>query len=171
MLPIASLPFWYFWHSSPSHQGQSHHPMVWCLTQPMIWQLPLLQYKTGKIVGGYCIHSKFYYMYSNAAFRLAWRSPHWWFLYNYASATPHRGKIKRWAASSQSIDNLAGLHTAADSWLLFNLIMRAMSLGGKVKAVWPLRAATLKQQAVIRWWNCNCGRLVWNQLKTNNNFS
>ena len=52
-------------------------------------------------------------------------------------------------------------HTA-DSWLVFNL--RVMLLGGKAKAAWPLRVATLKQQAVIRRWNGNVvsGRLVWN---------
>ena len=91
--------------------------------------------------------------------------PLWWrFLYNCASATRRRGNTKQWAASSQSIDILVALLTAADSWLLFNL--RAMSLGGKGKVAWPLRAATLKLQAVIRRWNSNSvsGRLVWNQL-------
>ena len=51
-----------------------------------------------------------------------------------------------------------------DSWLLFNFI--AMSLGGKAKVAWPLRAAPLKWQAVIWPWTGNAvsGRLVWNQL-------
>ena len=41
----------------------------------------------------------------------------------------------------------------ADSWLVLNL--RAMSLSGKAKAAWLLRAATLKRQAVIRRWSGN----------------
>ena len=38
----------------------------------------------------------------------------WWYLFNCASATCHREKTKWWAASSQSIDILAALPTAAD---------------------------------------------------------
>ena len=38
----------------------------------------------------------------------------WWYLYNCASATCRRGMTKRQAASSQLIDNLAALPTAAD---------------------------------------------------------
>ena len=75
----------------------------------------------------------------------------WWILYNCASATRRRGKTKRWVASSQSINILATLPKAADSWLLFNL--RTTSLVEKTTAAWLLRAATLKQQAAIRRWN------------------
>ena len=46
----------------------------------------------------------------------------------------------------------------ADSWILFN--SGAMPLDDKAKAALPLRAATLKQQAMITW---HSGKLVWNQ--------
>ena len=43
-----------------------------------------------------------------------------------------------------------------------------MPLGDKAKAVWPLRATTLKQQAMIT--QCSgkaeSGKLVWNQHKS-----
>ena len=55
-----------------------------------------------------------------------------------------------------------------DPALLFNL--GAMPLGDKAKAVWPLRAATLKQQAMITRQSGKAasgkaasGKLVWNQ--------
>ena len=48
--------------------------------------------------------------------------------------------------------------------VLFNF--EAMPCGEKARAAWLLRAATLKQQAVIRWWNGNAAscRRAWNQL-------
>ena len=51
----------------------------------------------------------------------------------------------------------------ADSWILFN--SGAMPLGDKAKAALPLRAATLKQQAMITRHSGKAasGKLVWNQ--------
>ena len=68
--------------------------------------------------------------------------------------------------ANQSVTSpLCPQQQTADSWLLFNL--RAMLLGGKAKAEWPLRARTLKWQAVIRRWSSNAV-LVWNQLYCDN---
>ena len=53
----------------------------------------------------------------------------------------------------------------ADSWILCN--SGAMPLGDKAKAALPLRAATLKQQAMMTRCSGNAasGKLVWNQHK------
>ena len=53
----------------------------------------------------------------------------------------------------------------ADSWILFN--SGAIAALWKAKAVLPLRAATLKQQAMITRCSGNAasGKLVWNQHK------
>ena len=56
--------------------------------------------------------------------------------------------------ANQSITSLlCPQRQTADSWLLFNL--RAMPLSEMAWVAWPLRAATLKQPTVIRWWNSN----------------
>ena len=71
---------------------------------------------------------------------------------------------KRQAASCQQIDNLAALPTAADrSWIQFN--SGAIAARWKAKVALPLRAATLKQQAMITQSSGKAasGKLVWNQ--------
>ena len=75
---------------------------------------------------------------------------------------------KRQAASSQLIDNLAALPTAADRRQLNSVNLGAMPLGDKAKAALPLRAATLKQQAMIKRQSGKAasGKLVWNQHKS-----
>ena len=74
----------------------------------------------------------------------------WWFLYNWASATCRRGMTwpsgKQRHASRLITLPLCPSRQIADSWILFNL--GAMPLDD-AKAAWPLRAATLKQQAMI----------------------
>ena len=51
--------------------------------------------------------------------------------------------------SVKPINNLAAFPKAADRRQLTYIQLEAMPLGEKAKAAWPLRAATLKQQAVI----------------------
>ena len=89
--------------------------------------------------------------FTNAGFTLTCRLPHfwWWYLSNCASATCRRG----WPSGKQRQANrsitlqLCPPRQITDSWILFNL--GAMPLGDKTKAALPLRAATLKQQAMI----------------------
>ena len=94
-----------------------------------------------------------------AAFRLACRSPHCLFVGDFCTiaqaplATEGRPSGKQHQANQSITSPLCSKRQTADRWLLFNF--RAMSRGEKTKAVWPLRAATLKWQAVIRRWNGN----------------
>ena len=94
----------------------------------------------------------------------------WWVLYNCASATCRRGMTKRPPSGKQHHANrsitlpLCPPRQIADSWILFN--SGAMPLGEKAKAAWPLRLATLKQQAMIMRHSGKAasGKLVgWNQ--------
>ena len=72
-------------------------------------------------------------------------------------ATCCRGKTKRLGASSQSIDNLATLPTAADSRQLTSVQLESDA------SWWKGQSGVA---AGIRRWNDNAvsGRLVWNQL-------
>ena len=95
----------------------------------------------------------------------------WWYLYNCALRhLPQRDDPGGWPSGKQRLANnrsitlpLCPPWQLADSWILFN--SGAMPLGDKAKAAWPLRAATLKQQAMIkrRSGKAVSGKLVWNQ--------
>ena len=109
----------------------------------------------------------------NAAFRLVCRSPqrpHCRFDGDICStaqgplAAEERPSSKQRPANQSISSPLCSQWQIADSWLLFNF--GAMPSGEKAKAAWPLRAATLKRQTVIRRWSGDAasGRLVWNQL-------
>ena len=101
---------------------------------------------------------------SNAAFRLACRSPHCRFDGDFCTAAQAPLAAEGWPSSKQCHANrsitlpLCPPRQIADSWILFN--SGAMLLGDKAKAAWLLRAATLKQQAMI---TRRSGKLVWNQ--------
>ena len=77
---------------------------------------------------------------------------------------------KRQAASSQLIDNLAALPTAADRRQLNSIQLGSDAAQWKAKAALPLRAATLKQQAMVtrQSGKAASGKLVWNQHNTFN---
>ena len=76
------------------------------------------------------------------------------------NATCRRGRASdKQRLTNQSIPlPLCPQRQVADIWILFNL--EAMPLDDKAKATWPLKAATLKWQAVIM---RHSGKLVWNQ--------
>ena len=106
-----------------------------------------------------------------AAFRLACRLPHCRFDGNFCAnaqaplATEERPSGEQRQANQLITSPLCPQRQTADSSLLFNL--RAMSLGGKAKAAWLLRSASLKWQAVIRRCSGNAmsGRLIWNHFR------
>ena len=106
-----------------------------------------------------------------AAFRLACHSTHCRFDDDICTTAQAPLAAEGWPSGKQRLANrsitlpLCPPRQITDSWILFN--SGAMPLGDKAKAAWPLRAATLKQQAMITW-HCGkaaSGRLVWNQHK------
>ena len=108
----------------------------------------------------------------NAAFRLACCSSHCHFDGDICTTAqvPHaaegRPSGKQHLANRSITLQLCPQRQTTDSWILFN--SGAMLLGDKAKAAWPLRAATLKQQAMITWRSSKAvsGKLVWNQHNT-----
>ena len=105
-------------------------------------------------------------MMTNTAFRLACRSPHCRFDGDYCTtAAEGRPSGKQRHANKSTTLPLCPQRQTADSWILFN--SGAMPLGDKAKAGWPLRAVTLKQQAMITRpsGKAASGKLVWNQHK------
>ena len=112
------------------------------------------------------------YEQSHAAFRLACRSRHCRFDDDICTTAQAPLAGKGWPSGKQRLANrsttlsLCPPQQIADSWILFN--SGAMPLGDKAKAALPLRAATLKQQAVItrRSSKAVSCKLVWNQHKT-----
>ena len=110
--------------------------------------------------------------FSNAAFRLACRSPHCHFDGDFCTtaqtpfAAEGRPSGKQRLANKKITLSLCPPRQTADSWILFN--SGAMPLSDKAKAAWLLRAATLKHQAMImrRSSKAASGKLVWNQHKT-----
>ena len=107
---------------------------------------------------------------SNAAFRLACHSPHCRFDGDFCTtaqaplATEGRPISGKQRLANKSITPpLCPRRQTADSWILFN--SGAMPFGDKAKAACPLRAVTLKQQAMImrRSGKAASGKLVWNQ--------
>ena len=104
-----------------------------------------------------------------AAFRLACRSPHCCFDGDICTTAKAPLATVGWPSGKQRLANrsitlpLCPLRQIADCWILFN--SRAMLLGDKPKATLLLRAATLKQQAMITQHSGKAAssRLVWNQ--------
>ena len=106
-----------------------------------------------------------------AGFRLTCGLPHCRFDDDICSTAqaPLALAAEGWPSSKQRQANrsitlpLCPPRQIADSWILFN--SGAMPLGDKAKAALPLRAATLKQQAMItrHRGKAASGKLVWNQ--------
>ena len=105
-----------------------------------------------------------------AAFRLACRLPHCHFDDDICTTAQAPLATEGWPSGKQRHANrsitlpLCPPRQIDDSWILFN--SGAMLLGAKAKLpVMPLRAATLKQQAMITWHSGKAasGKLVWNQ--------
>ena len=92
-------------------------------------------------------------MFRNAGFRLTCRLPHCRFDDDICSTAQAPLAAEGWPSAKQRQANrsitlpLCPPRQIADSWILFN--SGAMPLGDKAKAALPLRAATLKQQAMI----------------------
>ena len=88
-----------------------------------------------------------------AAFRLACRLLHCCFDGDFCTTAQAPLAAEGWPSGKQRHANrsitlpLCPPRQITDSWILFN--SGAMPLGDKAKAAWPLRAATLKQQAMI----------------------
>ena len=89
----------------------------------------------------------------NAGFRLTCRLPHYRFDDDICLTAQAPLAAEGWPSGKQRPANrsitlpLCPSRQIADSWILFN--SGAMPLGDKAKAALPLRAATLKQQAMI----------------------
>ena len=104
-----------------------------------------------------------------AAFRLACRSPLCRFDDDTSSTAQASRAAEGWPSGKERLANrsiilpLCPPRQIADSWILFN--SGPMPLGDKAKASLPLRAATLKQQAMITRHSGKAasGKLVWNQ--------
>ena len=105
----------------------------------------------------------------NASFRLTCRLPHCRFDDDISSTAQASLAAEGWPSGKQRQANrlitlpLCPPRQIADSWILFNL--GAIAARWKAKAALPLRAATLKQQAMItrRSGKVASGKLVWNQ--------
>ena len=117
-------------------------------------------HNTGKFEAMFCI--------TNAGFRLTCRLPHCRFDDDISSTAQTSLAAEGWPSGKQRQANrsitlpLCPLRQIADSWILFN--SGAIAARWKAKAALPLRAATLKQQAMItrRSGNAASGKLVWN---------
>ena len=104
-----------------------------------------------------------------AGFRLTCRLPHCRFDDDICTTAQAPLAAEGWPSGKQRQANrsitlpLCPPRQIADSWILFN--SGAMPLGDKAKAALPLRAATLKQQAMITRHSGKAasGKLVWNQ--------
>ena len=104
-----------------------------------------------------------------AGFRLTCRLPHCRFDDDISSTAQASLAAEGWPSGKQRQANrsitlpLCPPRQIADSWILFN--SGAIAARWKAKAALPLRAATLKQQAVIRRRSGKAasGKLVWNQ--------
>ena len=104
-----------------------------------------------------------------AGFRLTCRLPHCRFDDDISSTAQAPLAAEGWPSGKQRQANrsitlpLCPPRQIADSWILFN--SGAMPLGDKATAALPLRAATLKQQAMITRHSGKAasGKLVWNQ--------
>ena len=104
-----------------------------------------------------------------AGFRLTCRLPHCRFDDDICSTAQAPLAAEGWPSGKQCQANrsitlpLCPPRQIADSWILFN--SGAMPLGDKAKAALPLRAATLKQKAMITRHSGKAasGKLVWNQ--------
>ena len=109
--------------------------------------------------------------HGHAAFRLACRLPHCHFDDDICTTAQAPLAAEGWPSSKWRLANrsitlpLCPLRQIADSWILFN--SGVMPLGDKAKVALPLRAATLKQQAMIkrRSGKAASDKLVWNQHK------
>ena len=90
---------------------------------------------------------------TSTAFRLASRLPHCRFDGDFCTTAQASLAAEGWPSGKQRQANrsitlpLCPQRQMAGSWILFN--SGAMPLGDKAKAALPLRAATLKQQAMI----------------------
>ena len=110
----------------------------------------------------------------NAGFRLTCRLPHCRFDDDICSTAQAPLAAEEWPSGKQRQANrsitlpLCPPRQIADSWILFN--SGAMPLGDKAKAALPLRAATLKQQAMITRHSGKAAsnKLVWSQHNTSN---
>ena len=110
---------------------------------------------------------------SDAGFRLTCRLPRCRFDDDICSTAQATLAAEGWPSGKQRHANrsitlpLCPPRQIADSWILFN--SGAMPLGDKAKAALLLRAATLKQQAMITRHSGNAasGKLVWNQHNSN----
>ena len=108
----------------------------------------------------------------NAGFRLTCRLPHCRFDDDISSTAQASLAAEGWPSGKQRQANrsitlpLCPPRQIADRWILFNL--GAIAARWKAKAALPLRAATLKQQAMItrRSGKAASGKLVWNQHKS-----
>ena len=105
----------------------------------------------------------------NAGFRITCRLPHCCFDDDICTTAQAPLAAEGWPSGKQRQANrsitlpLCRPRQIADSWSLFN--SRAIAAWWKAKAALPLRAATLKQQAMITRRNGKTasGKLVWNQ--------
>ena len=151
-----ALPPW-----PPSYLGPPNN-LSWC--RP--WLVPPLELQNT----GSSMYSASKQLY-NAAFRLACRSPHCRFDDDICTTAQAPLAAEWWPSSKQHLANrsitlpLCPPRQITDSWILFNL--GAMLLGDKAKAEWSLRAATLKQQAMIM--RCSgkaaSSKLVWTSIR------
>ena len=104
-----------------------------------------------------------------AGFRLTCRLLHCCFDDDISSTAQASLAAEGWPSGKQRQANrsitlpLCPPRQIADSWILFN--SGAIAAGWKAKAALPLRAATLKQQAMITRYSGKAasGKLVWNQ--------
>ena len=116
-----------------------------------------------------CILLMYFYYKHYAGFRLTCRLPHCRFDDDISSTAQASLAAEGWPSGKQRQANrsitlpLCPSRQIADSWILFN--SGAIAALWKAKAVLPLRAATLKQQAMItrRSGKAASGKLVWNQ--------
>ena len=107
----------------------------------------------------------------NAGFRLTCRLPHCCFDDDICSTAQASLAAEGWPSGKQRQTNrsitlpLCPPRQIADSRILFNSGAMSLGDGDKAKAALPLRAATLKQQAMITRHSDNAasGKLVWNQ--------
>ena len=117
------------------------------------------------------INSSFFEVEVNAGFRLTCRLPHCRFDDDISSTAQASLAAEGWPSGKQRQANrsitlpLCPPRQITDSWILFN--SGAIAARWKDKAALPLRAATLKQQAMItrRSGKAASGKLVWNQHK------
>ena len=90
---------------------------------------------------------------NNAAFRLACCSPHCRFDDDICTTAQAPLAAEGWRSGKQCLTNRSTTLPLCPPWQIANSLFlfnsMAMPLGDQAKVVWPLRAATLKQQAMI----------------------